>query len=72
MSHWDDRIRGSDVWKRGDLCNSPSKSDLAKKKAGFELLRPAKAAHLPCQVYEGKKKKIGLKTTKSFRRKVVP
>jgi hypothetical protein len=26
-------------------------------------LRAAKAAHLPCQVYEGKKKKIGLKMT---------
>lgn len=67
MSRRDDRIQGSDVWKRGDLCNPPAKSDPAKKKAGLELLRAAKAAHLPCQVYEGKKKKIGLKTTMSFR-----
>jgi hypothetical protein len=30
-------------------------------------LRAAKAAHLPCQVYEGKEKEAVRKTTKSFR-----
>ena len=48
--------RGSDVGKRGDLCNPPQKSNPAKNNWGHEHLRAAKAAHLPCQVYEGKGK----------------
>ena len=57
MSLGHDKTQGSVVWERGDLCNSPSKSDPAKKTRGREHLRAAEAPHLPCQVYEGKKKK---------------
>lgn len=55
------------VWERGDLCNLPNKTDPAKKSWGREHLRAAKAAHHGCQVYEGKKKIKGRKTTMSFR-----
>lgn len=57
MSLSDHLNRGSDVSKRGDLCILAQKSSLAKISWGREHLRAAKAAHLPCQVYGGKKKK---------------
>jgi hypothetical protein len=53
----DHLARGGDVWERGGLCNPPGKSDPGKKSWGPQHLRAAKAAHLPCQVYEGKERK---------------
>jgi hypothetical protein len=60
----DHQNRRSDVWKRGDLCNSPNKINPAKKGWGGEHLQTAKGAHHGCQVYEGKETKRSLKTTK--------
>jgi hypothetical protein len=57
MSLSDHLNRGSDVSKRGDLCNLPQKSSPANNSWGREHLQAARAAHLPCQVYEGKKKR---------------
>jgi hypothetical protein len=65
MSLSDHLNRGSDVSKRGDLCNLAQKSSLTKISWGREHLRAAKAAHLPCQVYEGKKKKKEYENDKS-------
>src|ERR1700712_248240 len=65
MSLSDHLNRVGDVSKGGDLCNLPRKLSPAKNSWGREHLRAAKAAHLPCQVYEGKKRKKSLKTTKS-------
>jgi hypothetical protein len=67
MSRPDHLDQVGDVWGRGDLCNLSAKSDPAKKSWGLQHLRAAKAAHLPCQVYEGKEKKNSPKTTMSFR-----
>jgi hypothetical protein len=57
MSRPDHLDQVGDVWGRGDLCNLSAKSDPAKKSWGLQHLRAAKAAHLPCQVYEGKGKR---------------
>lgn len=59
------RKRSSDVWKRGDLCNSARKNGPAKDGPGREHLQAARAPRLPRQVYEGKGKKNGLRTTMS-------
>jgi hypothetical protein len=57
MSLPDHPAHGGNVRGRGDLCNPPRNSDPAKKRWGSQHLRAAKAAHLPCQVYEGKERK---------------
>jgi hypothetical protein len=67
MSLPDHLNHGCCVRERGGLCNPPAKPDPAKKRWGLQHLRAAKAAHLPCQVYEGKERKNRLKTTMSFR-----
>lgn len=53
------------AWKRGDLCNPPSKIVLAKEDWGREHFHHAGGPHWCRRVYEGEEKETGLEMTVS-------